>query len=113
MDTTDFSDLWDDFLNEAAEGRTKPFMEDAHYIAIRDGGKIEFKVAGTPLLRRGVMLNDEQDAVEHIAKAMMDTNILDMNHSSSCDFPDEYDRPDFDYEDFKDKINAVLIANGF
>jgi hypothetical protein len=107
----ELSDLIEKVVEDGTD--TTPFMEDTHFIAIRDDGKIEFKVAGTPLLKRGVMFDDEAEAVEHIAKAMMDTNILFMTHSSSCDFPDEFDRPDFDYDELKDRINAILIENGF
>jgi hypothetical protein len=105
-------DEWEAALAEAEKTDTKPFMEGAHFITIKDG-KIEFKVAGTPRLKRGLAFDDEQAAAEHIARTMMDTNILIMSHSSSCDFPDEDGRPDFDYDEFKDRINAILIEKGF
>jgi hypothetical protein len=105
--------FWDNLREKAAEADTTRFSGDAHFIAIRDGGSIEFKIAGTPRFKRGVAFDNEADAAEHIAKAMMDTNILFMNHSSSCDFPDEFDRPDFDYDEFKDKINAIVIEAGY
>ena len=104
--------FWDNLRQKAAETDTTPYSEDAHFMAIRDG-RIEFKVAGTPRFKRGVAFDDEQEAVEHIAQAMMNTNVLFMYHSSSVDFPDEDGRPDFDYDEFKDKINAILIENGF
>ena len=43
---------------------------------------------------------------------MTASDILEMSHSSSADFPDEFGRPDFDRQSFYGRINE-LITNGF
>ncbi len=75
-----------------------------HFIFL-DDGRIVFRAAGTKV---NVPFWDEAEAAEHIAATMWHSNHFEMSHSSSCDFPDEFDRPDFDYDDFKDLIHDQL-----
>ncbi len=75
-----------------------------HFIFLEDG-RIVFRAAGTKV---NVPFWDEAEAAEHIAATMWHSDHFEMSHSSSCDFPDEFDRPDFDYDDFKDSIHDEL-----
>jgi hypothetical protein len=75
-----------------------------HFIFL-DDGRIVFRAAGTKV---NVLFWDETEAAEHIAATMWHSDHFEMSHSSSCDFPDEFGRPDFDYDDFKDLIHDQL-----
>lgn len=81
----------------------------SHYLSITQG-KIAFQstIVSAPV----VLFDNEDDAADCIAVAMMETQQTEFTHSSSCYYPDEDGRPDFDLDRFFGLISLKLTQAG-
>lgn len=69
-----------------------------HYTRISDG-KIVLNFAGESEAEEHIF-EKEDDAVEALAIAILKSEVEQILNSSSCNWPEEDGRPDFDYDVF-------------
>lgn len=79
------------------------------FIGISEG-RIEISAPGMLSTDDPFKFDTDEEAAAYLAKAMVDTGVSRLLNSSSCDFPEEDGRPDFDMDRFEQLVRSKLIA---
>jgi hypothetical protein len=86
-------------------------MHHSHFLGVSQG-KIAFSSAASAS-RDPVLFGSTDEAADAVAMAIMETRITHMMHSSSCNWPEDSGRPDFNIDDFHALVGNKLRESGF
>lgn len=81
----------------------------AFHIGISNG-RITLAIPGTSSGDEPLSFDTEDAAADRLVEGMLSTGVTQVLASSSCDFPDEDGRPEFDYERFNALVRTKLGA---